>query len=243
MPTPIKPTLLRRLPPNYRPAPSRTLPSRPNREEHSVIGSDSERLYQRHQGGLLSRALGTAVHSLLESLALLRKTSTGKHPAPPSSNSNPASPPKSAPPASPPPASATSPPKLSVSPSPPPTTPPATGFSPPILKKPPKPAGPASSPATSAPSRSTASFAPASPRSPPATKPGGSSTTKPPTPTHRTQPQPCLSCAQPSPRSWKPTPQSSANCTAQTHLSAPASTIRACFSSIGGKFRAVSKRR
>ena len=47
-----------------------------------------------------------------------------------------------------------------------------------------------------APCRSTASSAPASSPSLQATKPGGSSTTKPPTPTVPTPPPPCPSCAQ-----------------------------------------------
>jgi ATP-dependent exoDNAse (exonuclease V) beta subunit len=38
----------------------------------AVYGSGPTRLYTRHEGGLLSRALGTAVHTLLEELARLR---------------------------------------------------------------------------------------------------------------------------------------------------------------------------
>jgi ATP-dependent helicase/nuclease subunit A len=90
MPAPIKPTQLRRLPPNYRLAQSNSDPSnsaemlsapslrllsgeRVGDEELPVNLGDS--LYARHQGGLVSRALGTAVHSLLENLATLRKSS------------------------------------------------------------------------------------------------------------------------------------------------------------------------
>jgi hypothetical protein len=64
-----KPTLLRRLPPVYRPASA----------EGSSAGVDevlvgAGRLYERHEGGLLSRTLGSAVHSLLQQLAQLLAT-------------------------------------------------------------------------------------------------------------------------------------------------------------------------
>ncbi len=92
MPAPIKPTMLRRLPPGYRLAlqPTGSLipiqtegapgPGSPRTGLLSGGGDlDSETgdivEYQRHEGGLHSRALGTAVHSLLESLSNLRKTS------------------------------------------------------------------------------------------------------------------------------------------------------------------------
>ena len=71
MPPPIVPTLLRRLPPDYRPAQSEEL--RRAGETQGVIALNADQLYQRHEGGLLSRALGTGVHSLLEQLARLRK--------------------------------------------------------------------------------------------------------------------------------------------------------------------------
>jgi ATP-dependent exoDNAse (exonuclease V) beta subunit len=115
MSSPIRPTLLRRLPPDYWPAPAplaaqpsiaaqqedpeSTLfpepmgaPSFPRLDAERVgdhaaqaifpgeeaqsafSGSEagSSGLYSRHEGGLLSRALGTAVHTLLEELARLR---------------------------------------------------------------------------------------------------------------------------------------------------------------------------
>ena len=109
MPSPPKPTILRRLPPDYRleqfddfqpakvesPAPPQMLrgqmlrgqmlraPSSPrlfaervgNHQSQAGIssaGAASSSLYARHQGGLLSRALGTAVHEFLEELSRLR---------------------------------------------------------------------------------------------------------------------------------------------------------------------------
>jgi ATP-dependent exoDNAse (exonuclease V) beta subunit len=79
MPTPMKPTLLRRLPAEYKPCTS-SFPLLPaemvGRPELQITGLnfavDTTSLYARHQGGLLSRALGTAVHSLLEEFARLR---------------------------------------------------------------------------------------------------------------------------------------------------------------------------
>jgi ATP-dependent exoDNAse (exonuclease V) beta subunit len=80
------PTLLRRLPPDYQTAlidDSMGAPSIPRFSAERVgihepqpafssprAGASS--LYPRHEGGLLSRALGTAVHALLEELARLR---------------------------------------------------------------------------------------------------------------------------------------------------------------------------
>jgi ATP-dependent exoDNAse (exonuclease V) beta subunit len=71
MPSSVRPTLLRRLPPDYRPVEAFS----GGASESAVlgIGSGPARLYARHEGGLLSRALGTAVHSLLEELARLRR--------------------------------------------------------------------------------------------------------------------------------------------------------------------------
>jgi len=93
MPPPARPTHLRRLPPDYRPAPGETLAqqttgsaaadmlrapsfSRPFAER---VGSHEPQpvippLYSRHQGGLISRSLGIAVHTLLEELTRLRVT-------------------------------------------------------------------------------------------------------------------------------------------------------------------------
>ena len=112
MPPPPKPTILRRLPPDYQPeqinglqpmdcpheqisflqsaaaeSPARAqmlgAPSFPrlfakgvgDRQSEAAIfspGAVSSTLYARHQGGLLSRVLGTAVHALLEELSRLR---------------------------------------------------------------------------------------------------------------------------------------------------------------------------
>jgi ATP-dependent exoDNAse (exonuclease V) beta subunit len=74
MPSPIKPTLLRRLPPNYRPTQSN---AEPYTQRLGAPGLVSETrgtiLFARHEGGLLSRALGTAVHALLEKFSQLRE--------------------------------------------------------------------------------------------------------------------------------------------------------------------------
>lgn len=76
MPSPARPTLLRRLPQDYQPVPPKGLNHAT--EASAVIGLGlgsgvgAEQLYARHEGGLLSRALGTAVHALLEELADLR---------------------------------------------------------------------------------------------------------------------------------------------------------------------------
>ena len=69
MPSPDAPTVLRRLPPDYRvPEPA----SRDAADAGTIIDSASPLLYARHEGGLLSRALGNAVHAFLENLAHLR---------------------------------------------------------------------------------------------------------------------------------------------------------------------------
>jgi hypothetical protein len=70
MPSPIRPTPLRRLPPDYRPAEAEAF--RKEAAKSAAFGIGSAPLYTRHEGGLLSRALGAAVHSLLEELARLR---------------------------------------------------------------------------------------------------------------------------------------------------------------------------
>ncbi|MGD0735277.1 MAG: UvrD-helicase domain-containing protein [Terracidiphilus sp.] len=87
MPSPDqpKPTLLRRLPPDYRSGapfachsersvaePENLLLENPGARGPSHSGTGETKLYARHEGGLLSRALGTAVHALLEELARLR---------------------------------------------------------------------------------------------------------------------------------------------------------------------------
>jgi ATP-dependent exoDNAse (exonuclease V) beta subunit len=111
MPSPVRPTLLRRLPPDYRPAEAEAFSKGGAKSsvidpvlmdcntdrvphprdsfafvarvgEHDAnllgrinngVGTGPAQLYTRHEGGLLSRALGTAVHTLLEELARLRK--------------------------------------------------------------------------------------------------------------------------------------------------------------------------
>ena len=88
MPSPAIPTIIRRLPPDYQAAQSAPSPGAPSfprpfaervgdHEPQSAPSSpapDPSGLYSRHQGGLPSRALGTAVHVLLEELARLRTT-------------------------------------------------------------------------------------------------------------------------------------------------------------------------
>jgi ATP-dependent exoDNAse (exonuclease V) beta subunit len=69
MPRPAKPAIVRRLPPNYQP-PAAT--PAPGQADTAVAGIGGAQLYQRHEGGVLSRALGSAAHSQLEELARLR---------------------------------------------------------------------------------------------------------------------------------------------------------------------------
>jgi ATP-dependent exoDNAse (exonuclease V) beta subunit len=73
MPVPARPAVVRRLPPDYRP---------PDTAFPASFGGDSDvaalagsQFYRRHEGGVLSRSLGSAVHALLEELARLRATS------------------------------------------------------------------------------------------------------------------------------------------------------------------------
>jgi ATP-dependent exoDNAse (exonuclease V) beta subunit len=70
MPRSSKPAILRRLPPDHRPPV--TLGRASSQRESGVVGLAGPDLYERHEGGVLSRALGNAVHSLLEELARLR---------------------------------------------------------------------------------------------------------------------------------------------------------------------------
>jgi ATP-dependent exoDNAse (exonuclease V) beta subunit len=72
MPTPVRPTLLRRLPPDYRSAQAQGPLQAAAEPSVLGMGTSPAQLYARHEGGLLSRALGTAVHTLLEELARLR---------------------------------------------------------------------------------------------------------------------------------------------------------------------------
>ncbi len=71
MSRPLKPTPLRRLPADFRAAGTAVSVSQ---QSESVIGQSASQLYVRHEGGRLSRALGDAVHALLEDLARLRAT-------------------------------------------------------------------------------------------------------------------------------------------------------------------------
>ncbi len=65
-PPPVKPAILRRLPPGFRPQPAG---SSVTAAEEPLVGAG--RLYERHEGGLQSRALGKAVHLLFQQLAPL----------------------------------------------------------------------------------------------------------------------------------------------------------------------------
>ena len=69
MPSPARPARLRRLPPDY------CVPQRPHAQppaSDAVPGDRAAQLYSRHEGGMVSRALGNAVHTLLEQFAALR---------------------------------------------------------------------------------------------------------------------------------------------------------------------------
>ncbi len=72
MPPAIRPTLLRRLPPNHRFAEAQAPIQVAAQSAVAGLGGAPASLYMRHEGGLLSRVLGTAVHKLLEELARLR---------------------------------------------------------------------------------------------------------------------------------------------------------------------------
>jgi len=73
MPFPVQPTLLRRLPPDYQPALAKTISPVAVESAATGAGIAPAQRYARHEGGLLARALGTAVHALLEELARLRQ--------------------------------------------------------------------------------------------------------------------------------------------------------------------------
>jgi len=70
MPSPAKPTMIRRLPPDFEPA-GKTVPAA---KTAGIIGLSETESYVRHEGGLLSRALGNAVHKFLEQMSTLRLT-------------------------------------------------------------------------------------------------------------------------------------------------------------------------
>ncbi len=65
-----KPTRLRRLPPDFQPASYISSSA----FDEPLVGAGQ--LYERHEGGLLSRALGKAVHELLQRLAQLLSVQT-----------------------------------------------------------------------------------------------------------------------------------------------------------------------
>jgi ATP-dependent exoDNAse (exonuclease V) beta subunit len=69
-PATVKPTVLRRLPPEYEVAQKLTrLPA-----AEAISGSGRGQLYERHEGGVQSRALGSSVHTYLQELARLRQS-------------------------------------------------------------------------------------------------------------------------------------------------------------------------
>lgn len=66
-----KPAFLHRLPIGYKP------PVRPHTSsQHAISGLSEQGAYNRHEGGLLSRALGTSVHTLFAEIARLQVTPT-----------------------------------------------------------------------------------------------------------------------------------------------------------------------
>ncbi len=71
MPSPPRPTTLRRLPAHFTSAPLNGAAGRFTAQDVAAIGAS--RLYERHEGGLLARALGNAVHKLLQELSRLRE--------------------------------------------------------------------------------------------------------------------------------------------------------------------------
>ncbi|HET6168970.1 MAG TPA: PD-(D/E)XK nuclease family protein, partial [Terracidiphilus sp.] len=70
MPSPRHPAILRRLPSDFELPVSTAFAA----STQSLIGASDLQRNTRHEGGLLSRALGNAVHKLLEELARLRAT-------------------------------------------------------------------------------------------------------------------------------------------------------------------------
>jgi ATP-dependent exoDNAse (exonuclease V) beta subunit len=71
-PAAVNPTHIRRLPKDYSRAQLRGFAA--SAAGPAISGLDGSLPYARHEGGLLSRALGSAVHSLLEELVHLRTT-------------------------------------------------------------------------------------------------------------------------------------------------------------------------
>jgi len=68
----LKPTRVRRLPSSFRPA----FAEYPSAVEEPTVGAG--RLYERHEGGLVSRALGNAVHELFQHFAKLVAAKRGE---------------------------------------------------------------------------------------------------------------------------------------------------------------------
>lgn len=68
-------TVLRRLPMDYEISGGKDGHEAPN----PIVFGAAEQLYRRHEGGLVSRALGIAVHSLMQELARLRTSSEWSH--------------------------------------------------------------------------------------------------------------------------------------------------------------------
>ena len=67
-----RPTVLRRLPADFQVVPIGLVPGAP--AQQSPVGISNSQLYERHEGGVSSRAFGNAVHALLQELARLRAT-------------------------------------------------------------------------------------------------------------------------------------------------------------------------
>lgn len=67
-PSPMRPALLRRLPADFQPPPLASASQSADTDASTGAAS----LYQRHEGGLESRALGSAIHTYLEELSRLR---------------------------------------------------------------------------------------------------------------------------------------------------------------------------
>ena len=70
MPSPAKVTVLRRLPADFELTNSAGVDA--GLAQQTLVGAGETMLFPRHEGGVLSRALGSAVHKLLEELARLR---------------------------------------------------------------------------------------------------------------------------------------------------------------------------
>ncbi|WP_109484551.1 UvrD-helicase domain-containing protein [Occallatibacter savannae] len=70
MPSPPRTTVIHRLPSDF----SSAAPGFARRPPAEVVGLGEPQSYTRHEGGLISRALGNAVHKLLEELSRLRQS-------------------------------------------------------------------------------------------------------------------------------------------------------------------------